>query len=254
MPDDRPLHGTVASAGSELHRAYDLEEELLEGRIIAVEDPDDLRHINRLDSSDSLQSHIMIGNERNPAEADLRLSGEDDLRILCHVDDFPSLLMVGSALGACGESRAVHDDDRSSSLAADSELERFAVHMVGSGFAIRVRSCHMGDRGSVVEGVFPALGPVHELIEDDEISWPDIGLETADRARSEDLPDSEHPECLDVRPIVDLVRRDGVPGSMARKEGDPLPGDGPDLEDGARVPVLRRHGDIFGHFQQIVES
>jgi hypothetical protein len=62
--------------------------------------------------------------------------------------------------------------------------------------------------------------PVHELVRDDGVARRVFFLQAADRGRGQDRVATQDLESADVRPVVDLRRREAMPAGVPRKESD----------------------------------
>src|SRR5690606_36386522 len=95
------------------------------------------------------------------------------------------------------------------------------------------------DPNTSEEGVRPAPSAVNQLIRDEEGARSQSRGETADRGGSNDGVDSEMSERPQIRPIVDLVRRESMTGAVPRQECDRASGELADRDRSRRLSVRR---------------
>jgi hypothetical protein len=74
------------------------------------------------------------------------------------------------------------------------------------------------------EGGNAAAGTVEELVGDDEIERAMFFFERPDGAQRNDAIDSERFHAVDIRPEIQLRRRDAMPAAVASEEGHVLAG------------------------------
>ena len=86
---------------------------------VVVEEAEHLLLRHRLDSGHPFEAGVVVGHERDPGVADVRLSGERRLGVLRHVDDVPPGAAVPGGLGTGREPRSLHDDDRAAVVHGD---------------------------------------------------------------------------------------------------------------------------------------
>src|SRR6267142_5944760 len=78
-------------------------------------------------------------------------------------------------------------------------------------------------QSSTEEGADAPPGAVEELIRHHEVQRLVLLLQAADSARRENPFDAEHFEAVDVRPEIELRRKDAVPDAVPRQERHSLP-------------------------------
>ena len=98
------------------------------------------------------------------------------------------------------------------------------------------------------------LRPVDELVAHDEVAGLDLELERSGGARRDDGLDAERAHRPDVRPVVDLVRRDRVAPAVARQERDAALADRSQEERVGRRAVRRVDLDLADVVEQRVEA
>src|SRR5690606_28002456 len=85
----------------------------------------------------------------------------------------------------------------------------------------RMREGNVGDDAATEKAVVKgSLGPIDELIDEDDVARFVSALESADSADAENPFHAETSECPDVGAVVQFARQDAVTAAMAGKEDD----------------------------------
>src|ERR671936_2381647 len=228
----------------------DGEEQLAQLHVVLVEDG---YHLFMGDGWRSLDADVVVGDHGDVRVAELELAAEVPLRIGGHVDDVPACSLEPFRLGPCGKARSLDDDDRAAVAGVDPELVRGLDEEVPQVWAIRVGRGNVGRLGPVVERVRPAIRPFDELVADDELAEREIGPERPGCVWADDPPNAELLHRPDVCPVRNLVRRELVPGPVAREERDPLAADLADGERRRRLAERRLDLDLLDVLEERVE-
>ena len=122
---------------------------------------------------------IVVGDQRDVHVADLQFTSQIALRILGHVDDFPTLRSEPLRLSARREPRALDDHHGPLGVGGDSQLPGFSHRHFPHHRTVRIRRRDMCRDRPVVESVLATRSPVHELIADHEVAGHDTGLKRA---------------------------------------------------------------------------
>src|SRR2546428_8375414 len=111
QPPTRQRPPAVATSlhGGHLHYLRDEVPQLLD---VFVEDLDYLLMGDGLDIRVTLQSDVIVGDDRDVQVAHLEFPREGDLGVLSHIDHVPSLIPEELALRPCREPRALDHDNR----------------------------------------------------------------------------------------------------------------------------------------------
>lgn len=135
-----------------------------------------------------VDTRVVVGDERDGGVAERELASEHGFRVPGHADDGPPLLGVPVRLGARGEPRALDDDHRAA-------VHRCVTVQPDHEMTTQTRAVRVGEGdvvgALVVERLDACGGAVDQLVRHDVGSWSVLGPQTADGARSEDLPDAE---------------------------------------------------------------
>ena len=193
---------------------------------------------------------VEVGDQRDGGVAEAQLAGQDGLGVAGHVDHGPARAGIALGLGAGGEPRPLDHDH---GAAVDHSVTGRVDHRRAQVGTVGVGEGGVGGAG-VDEGLHPARGAVDELVGDDQGRRLGLRLQAADRARSQDLLHAEAGQRPDVRPVVDLVRRELVALPVAREEGDRPTTDVTDRDRGGRVAVRGGHLDRGRVVQELVEA
>ena len=247
--------GSVTSSSQSAHPQPDtsgrlrdhLGEQPLEPADVLLEQREDRGLVDRL-----LRAHpgVEVGDQGDRGVAEAELAGQDGLGVAGHVDQGPARLRIALRLGAGGEARPLDHHHRPAvehPVAGSADERGPQVRAVG------IRERRVG--GARVDiGLHPGGGPVDELVGDHQGAGLGLRLQPAHGAGRQHLLDAEAAQCPHVGAVVDPVRRELVPGAVARQERDRLPGDLADRDRGGRVAVRRAHGDLGGVLEELVEA
>jgi hypothetical protein len=106
----------------------------------------------------------------------------------------------------------------------------------------------------IVEGVGTAPRAVDDLVDDDELAGMQVGLQRADRARSDDRAHPDRRERPDVGPVRHPVRGVLVVATVTGHERDPTPGDDADPHRRSGWTVRRGDLDVATTVDEVVEA
>src|SRR6266511_102301 len=108
--------------------------------------------------------------------------------------------------------------------------------------------------GAVIESVRPPARAVDELVAHHEVAAVQLAAERAGGARPEYPPDADLLQRPDVGPVVDRVRRKLVVAPVPGEKRDQRAGNLADDDRGRRLSVGRGDLDLFGAFQERIET
>ena len=210
------------------------------GSHIFVQDGDHLLHRHILFR---LVPDVVVGDEAHGRIADLRLAAEFCLLQIGHPDDVYSPASVDAGLGPRRELWALHTKIGPPLVHRRADLGARAVEEFAQVGAHRIGETHMGHQSVPEEGARPRLGPVKELIGDDDIERANLLPHAPHRRGRDDPLDIQGLEPIDVRPKVEFRGEQPVSATVASQEGDRVPVQAP--EDVGIRGITERGRDPF---------
>ena len=166
----------------------------------------------------------------------------------------PAHLLEPARLGPGREARPLDDDDGAAVADGDVELAGRVDEQPPQVGAVRVGRGHVRHGIALVERVRPARRPVDELVADDELAEPEIGLQRTRGAGPDDPPHAHLAHRPDVRAVGDLRRRQLVASAVPRQERDPAAADLADRERRRRLAERRVDLDLLDVLEERVEA
>src|SRR5581483_10514260 len=161
-------------------------------------------HALDLDIARGLVPAVVVGRERDRAEANLRLARELRLLKIGHADHIRFPAAIEMRLRARGELRPLHTDICPALMHAGALLARRAREGLGKLRTYRIGEAHVRDDAAAEKRARPLRGPVDELIGNDDVARRDLFLQAADGAHRNDALDAELLHGEDIRAEIDL--------------------------------------------------
>jgi hypothetical protein len=233
---------------------------LVLGGKIAGEARDDLRgllgigahdrdHGGDLDSVMLGMPAIVVRHHRDGGVGDLGLARELGLRHGGHADHVVAEVAIGRGLRVGRKLRALHAHIGAARAERDLFGRRGGRDAALEKRADRVRHGDVGDAAAAEEGALAPVGPVHELVDEDEEPGIVLRLKGAAGGHRDQVGDAHALHGVDIGAIVDIRGRKPVPAPVAGQKDHLRCADAADPQHVGRL-APRRRDPLLPHLLQ----